>query len=227
MIGWRTAGIAIPFLAAIAVAGPAAGSLRAQQMDGRALGPDGAPLEGVPVALHRVGGMGGASVATAVTDADGRFRFDIRMADSAVYFAAMRYDDRMYIGPPVRGGSERVADYVIRADPSAEAGRVASALAGTGPPAGTMPSTGQGAAGGPGDTGTGDAGALALVALLGVAAAAVFLTTAPRYRRRQTRETLIELAVLENRLAAPEFEGDRAEAERRRDRIRDRLAPSG
>lgn len=225
-MGWRTAGIAIPFLAAIAVTGAAAGPLRAQQMDGRALGPDGAPLEGVPVALHRVGGMGGSSVATAVTDAEGRFRFDIRVADSAVYFAAMRYDDRMYIGPPARGGSERVVDYVIRADPSAEAGRVASDLAGSGP-AGMPPSAGQGAAGGAGGAAGGDAGALALVALLGVAAAAVFLTTAPRYRRRQTREALIELAALENRLAAPEFEGDRAEAERRRDRIRDRLAPSG
>lgn len=193
--------------------------LSAQEIRGTALDAGGEPLSGVPVALHRVGGMGGSSVATVTTDEDGGFRFEIEVADSAVYFAAMRYDGSMYIGPPARGGIERVLEYELRADPAAEAGRVASALSG-GPMPPTMP---------PGQSGlpTGDTGALWLAAALGVTGAAVFLVTAPRYRRRRTRDLLVELATVENQLAAPDFDGDREDAERRRDRLRERLAPSG
>jgi hypothetical protein len=212
-------------LGLVAVPGPSAG----QEVRGVALDPDGDPLPGVVVALHRIGDMGsGANVASVTTDEAGRFRFEVEVADSALYFAAMRYADAMYIGPPAMAGVERVEDYILRAEPSAEAGAVASALSrqpgmGTG---GGMPGV---AAQAPGVGPTGQGGAdlaLIVVALLALAAAGLFITTAPRYRRRRTRDTLVEVATLDNRLAEGALPEERAELERRRDQLRSRLAPT-
>jgi hypothetical protein len=210
-----------PVLAVLLAAGlgstgiPAAG----QALDGVALGPDGSALDGVPVVLHRVGGGGGAFVATETTDPEGRFRFLLESADSAVYFAALRYEGRMYIGPAVQGGgAEPITDYLLRVEPGAEAGAVASALSGNAPtPPAALPA-GRGAAD------SSDTGALLLVGLLALTAAAIFLLAAPRYRRQRTRDALIELAELENRLAGDDVE-DRARLEAERDRQRERLAP--
>lgn len=195
----------------------------AQEIAGVAMDSAGRPLTGVPVALHRVGGgLGGATVASATTGDEGRFRFEIEAVDSAVYFVAMRHDGLMYIGPMARGGVERVTDYVIQAAPETEAGAVASALSGVPPAPMTAP---VGAPGRPGQTpdavGT---GAAWLVAILALVVAAIFLATAPGYRTRRRRELVIELARLENRLAAEP--GSEAEADRRRrDALRERLAP--
>jgi hypothetical protein len=211
--------------AIVALACPLAAG--AQEIQGVALGPAGEPLPGVVVALHRVGDMGaGANVASVTTDAEGRFRFEIAAPDSALYFAAMRYDGLMYIGPPAMGGAQRITDYPLVADPAAEAGAVASALSGEpmgvvqGPPARdprAAPAGGQG----------GGEGALWIVGILALTAAALFMTTAPRYRRRRTRDLLIEVATLENRLAEGPPSDERRELMRRRDQIRDRLAPRG
>ena len=195
----------------LAAAGPAA----AQEIAGVAVDSAGRPLAGVPLALHRIGGGSGANVATGATDADGRFRFAIEEVDSAVYFVAMRHDGRMYIGPPARGGAERVTDYVVRADPGSEAGAVASALAGRDAPLDPRSPSAPGSAG---------MGAVWLVPVLGLAVAAIFLTTAPDYRRRRRREMVLELARVENRLAAGGAGAD-PEDRRRRDALRARLAP--
>lgn len=217
-------GVAL-ILAALALLATAGGT-RAQQVDGVALGPDGTPLPGVVVALHRVGGMGGSSVASVTTDDDGRFRFLIEVADSAVYFAAMRHDDRMYIGPAITGGGADVEGYELRADPASEAGAVAGALSGTGT-GGSMGGAfgGMGAPPPSSAQGGSDAGAYWLLALLALGAAAVFLTTAPGYRRRRTRDALVELATVENRLAGDAAGEERQELEERRARLRGRLAP--
>jgi hypothetical protein len=135
----------------------------------------------------------------------------IAMGASALYFAAMRHGDRMYIGPLVMAGVMRVDDYVLMADPSAELGAVAAALA---------RESGMGAGQGTADI------ALVLIGLLGLTAAALFVTTAPRYRRRRTRDALVEVATLENRLAENPLAGEREELERRRDQLRSRLAPT-
>jgi hypothetical protein len=210
-------------LAALAVAALVSGAgLEAQEVRGVAVGPDGQPLPGVVVALHRIGDMGaGANVASTTTDPDGRFEFEVATPDSALYFAAMRYGEALYIGPPAMAGAERVTGYVLAADPAAEAGAVASALS---RPPGALPATGDPTR--PAVPGQGGAGpALWIAALLALAAAAVFITTAPRYRRRRTRETLVELATLENELAAGPAPEDRSEITRRRDQLRERLAP--
>lgn len=203
----------------------------AQEVAGVALGPHGEPLADVVVALHRVGEVGGgAHVASVTTDTDGRFHFDVQVPDSALYFAAMRYTDRMYIGPPAMGGVERVTDYVLAVDPAAEAGAVASALSGQiGGSGGTGGTAAMGAAMPRGAASAsaagGDERALWLVALIALTAAGLFITTAPRYRRRRTRDALIEVATVENRLAGDPSDQERQELLRRRHRLRERLAP--
>jgi hypothetical protein len=199
-----------------------------QEVQGVALDPQGEPLPGVVVALHRIGDTGpGANVASVTTDSDGRFQFEIATPDSALYFAAMRYGERMYIGPPALAGVERVEGYVLAADPAAEAGAVASALSGQGAagmapgqPAGQLPPP----SAAPRDNGR---AILLVVGLMALVAVALFLVSAPRYRRRRTREALVELAALENRLADDPSSQQRTEMVRRRDQLRERLAPPG
>lgn len=198
-------------------------ALRAQEIAGVAVDSAGRALPEVPVALHRVGGGAGASVAAATTDAEGRFRFSIEVADSAVYFVAMRHEGRLYIGPPARGGAEPVTGYMLRASPETEAGAVASALSG----GGARPLTGAGQRPPPAPASGPGAGAAWLVLLLAVVMAVVYLTTSPGYRRRRRRELVMELARLENRLAAAGPEADTAADRQRRDALRERLAPPG
>jgi hypothetical protein len=204
-----------------------AGAAGAQEIRGVALDPAGAPLPGVVVALHRVGATGaGANVASVTTDEDGRFRFTIDPLDGGLHFAAMRYDGRMYIGPPVQAGDGAVMDYVVMAEPSAEAGTVASALSGGAGGTGMGTAVGMGAQqpwSAPAQPG-GEAG-LWIMLFLTVMAVAGFVGAAPRYRRRRTRDALVELATVENRLAQRTEDGERQELVRRRDQLRERLSP--
>jgi hypothetical protein len=195
----------------------------AQEVQGTAFGPHGEVLPGVVVALHRIGDMGGANVASTTTDAEGRFRFQVDVADSATYFAAMRYADRMYIGPPAMAGVERVTDYRLVAEPAAEAGAVASRLSGD--MGGLQPPTPGQRATGAGSGSTGGDTALLILGLLALTAAALFLITAPRHRRRRTREAVLELATVENRLAEQPHDDERQRLLGRRHQLRGRLAP--
>jgi hypothetical protein len=217
----RTGSVAA--LAAAVLLSVTAGAAGAQEVRGVAVGPNGEPLPDVVVALHRIGDReAGANVASTTTDHVGRFRFQVESADSALYFVAMRYADRLYIGPPAMAGIEPVTGYILAADPAAEAGAVASALS-RAPGAGVMA---QGpAAGDAGGGGVTPSGILLALAVLTLAAMAAFLATAPRYRRRRTREALVEIATLENRLAAEPEAEERAELARRRDQLRGRLEP--
>ncbi len=195
---------------------------RAQEIQGVAVDARGEALPGVTVALHRVDeAAGGSNVAATTTDDHGRFQFQVEPPDSALYFAAMRHDGRMYIGSLALPGIERVTGYVLSADPSAEAGAVASALSRVGAAAAPDQRTGTAGQGAAQLTGQ----AAALVALLALTAGLLLVFTVPRYRRRRTREALIELASLENRLASEADQEDRGELVLRRDQLRDRLAP--
>lgn len=196
-----------------------AGGAGAQELTGVALGPDGEPLTDHVVVLHRVGGGGGAFVATDTTGARGEFSFPLPAEDPALYFAALRYDGRMYIGPAAEGGGEPVAGYVLSVDPGSEAGAVASALSSQS--ARPTPARASAQVGAPASS---DAGAFLLVGLLALTAAGIFIVAAPRYRRQRTRDALIELARIENALAAPDVQ-ERARLEADRDRHREWLAP--
>ncbi len=222
----------IPVLALLALlpalAGPTPG--HAQELTGVALGPDGTPLADTPVVLHRVGEGGAGFISTDTTNAEGAFRFVLEGGGGDIYFAALRYEGGMYIGPAVQAGGEPVAGYTLRVEPGSEAGAVASALARPGPmPVAARPSAQTRAAGRAGS----DLGALLLVGLLAMAAAAAFVYAAPRYRERRTRDALIQLAEAENALegTGETLQGDEASArdrahlESQRARLRKQLAP--
>lgn len=197
------------------------GRLTAQEMTGVALDPDGQPLVDVPVVLHRVGGGGGAMAGVDTTGPDGAFRFTMTAGDSAVYFAALRHEGRLYIGPAIHAGQEPVTGYVLQVGPASDMGAVGAALSGAAAPPAT-------AARSPVRSGAGDRGALWLVSLLALTAAAVFVLTAPRYRERRTRDAVIEVARIENRLAGSSEElsaQDRQRLTERRDRLKEQLAP--
>jgi hypothetical protein len=206
-------------LAGLAASGAAVAPAAAQELTGVAIGPDGNGLADMPVVLHRVGGGGGGFVATDTTDANGGFRFPLESADTAIYFAALRYEGRMYIGPALEAGGEPVSDYILQVEPGSEAGAVASALSGTGPaPAPARPAQAS-------RVGGSDTGALLLVGFLALAAVAAFLYAAPRYRHRRTRDAVIALAAAENALADGPDPDDAARLEATRDRLRSQLAP--
>lgn len=204
-------------LALFLVAGP----VMAQEVTGVALDPAGQPMVDVPVVLHRVGGGGGAMAGVDTTGPDGTFRFTMAVGDSAVYFAAVRHEGRLYVGPAIHAAQEPVTGYVLQVGPASDMGAVGAALSGAAapPPTPARPMAGRGG---------GDTGAIWLVSLLALTAAAVFVLTAPRYRERRTRDAVIEVARLENRLAGPRDElspEDRQQLTERRDRLKEQLAP--
>jgi hypothetical protein len=212
---------------AVALALLGAAGAGAQGLSGVALGPDGQPLAGHTVILHRVGAGGGATAGTDTTDASGAFTFTLDGDARSAYFAALRYEGELYIGPAA-DGSQSITDYVLEVTPSAAIGNVGGVgRGGALPPAQAqaprqMPPTGAPTGG------SSDAGALWLVGLLALATAAAFVLTAPRYRRRRTRDALIEVASIENRLAEDELTDDeRDRLQARRDRVKEQLAPGG
>lgn len=210
----RSARTALPLvLLVVGAATPAAG----QRIVGMAVGPDGEALAGVPVVLHRVGGGTGALVATDTSGPDGTFRFQIATPDSAIYFAAVRYEGQLYVGPAIEAGADSVTGYVLRVEPGSEAGAVGSALSRAAPRARPAAQTRA--------SPDSDFGAFLLVGLLALAAAVMFMVAAPRYRERRTREALIELAGIENRLDDAGPDDDTEDLRSRRDSLREQLAP--
>lgn len=220
----RKSALALPTLAFLTLALLALqpGDGAAQQLTGVALGPDGEPLAHHPVLLHRVNDTGGALAATDTTDGDGQFAFELDGNEQSAYFAALRFDDEIYIGPPAQGDQD-ITGYVLDVSPSSSISAMTGAMTGGGMPPGQNPAPA------PASGESSDLGALWLVALLAVGAAAAFVLTAPRYRRRRTRDALVELATLENRLVGPAelSDDERQRLAARRARLKEQLAPRG
>lgn len=88
------------------------GSLAAQEsmtgdrfrLNGRVVTVDGGPIPDLMVVLHGVGSAGGAPVARTTSDLAGRFTLVLPdSADpAAIYFAAVRYANGLYVGPMFR-----------------------------------------------------------------------------------------------------------------------------
>ncbi|HEX7049559.1 MAG TPA: hypothetical protein VF188_05055 [Longimicrobiales bacterium] len=94
---------------------------------GRVIGPEGLPVAGAAVALHHVSPTaGGAEVGRAIAGPDGSFEVRIPPGTAAdgVFFAATRFDGKLYMGVPFRKSDGVPSDYVIavRADAGIAAG---------------------------------------------------------------------------------------------------------
>lgn len=111
-------------------------TLAAQDVDvrGVVVDPEGDPVPGLAVALHRVGDEGGAQVALGETDAEGRFAIPVALpADSAIYFATTRYNGRLHVGTPFRGPIADAGEQLISLN-AAENPPVGAPGAGATPP---------------------------------------------------------------------------------------------
>lgn len=93
-------------LALLPSALPAQGVLAGRVVRG---GPDGPGVAGAPVELHRVARDSSGQVGSAVTGADGSFRFELPPAAEGgftVFFAAATVDGVRYFGPALHPGDE-------------------------------------------------------------------------------------------------------------------------
>jgi Carboxypeptidase regulatory-like domain len=84
-------------------------------LHGRALDPSGAPVPSIEVLMHRVAGGSGANVARDTTDANGEFTLtaDVPAGDTAVYFAATRYRDQLFVGDFVKPPFDAQPTYTL------------------------------------------------------------------------------------------------------------------
>lgn len=189
------------------------GTLHAQSrvLRGRVLDPGGGPVADQVVAVHRVVGADGGEVGRATTDEDGRFELELEPGSGGgIYFAATRFEDKLYMGPPFRSLGEVGDDYVIVVGVNPIGGFTSPGAAAptSGPPDGAM--------NGP---------VLAILGVVGVLGLVLVLRPLlPQERRRHaTRTLLLELAALEERRAQAspeEAEALAARAERIRARLR-------
>lgn len=158
---------------------------------GRVLGPDGTPLPGQDVVLHRVDAAGGATIAETVSGADGTFAMTAAAtADtSAVFFVAARHAGELYIGPPFKPGMPGTMDQQIQVGvPGMSASAMLAQDGGTTlPPTGPRPVTSR-------------TWLLLLVPLFGVAAVALSILI-PRRRIPEDRALLIRVARLDESAA--------------------------
>ncbi|HKJ93641.1 MAG TPA: hypothetical protein VJ957_10745, partial [Longimicrobiales bacterium] len=188
---------------------------------GVVMGADG-PVANLPVALHRVMPDGsGTMLDQTQTDTAGQFTFDVALtADSAVYFAATRIGDNLYVGPAIKDFLP-TGPYVIDVGPDAQA----IPMGGGGPP-GTS-----GLASGP-EVGTGGAYGHGWMGLLAIVVAGVVIALLTWSRRprmsaeERKRSRLLRLAALEEEHAGRVGTLDPAEQaqyEAQRDQLRDEL----
>ncbi|CAN5688342.1 hypothetical protein BH23GEM9_BH23GEM9_14260 [soil metagenome] len=154
---------------------------------GRVIGPDGAPLAEQRVVLHRVDTQGGATIAEALSGADGGFELNAQVIPdtAAVYFVAARYDEELYIGPPFRPLDGSAMDQLIQVGIPAMS--ATSMLAGDELPRQV------------GRPATNRNWLLLLIPLLGVAAVAVYALL-PRKSIPRDRTLLIRVAELDERM---------------------------
>ena len=167
-------------------------------LDGQVIGPDGSPVSGQVVVLHRVAGGSGATVAEDTSDAEGRFTLRFEPASdeaTATYFVASRWEGELYIGPPFRTPIDTAGDYTMQVGVP---GTSASTLLGT---AAQRPQPMAAPAPFPYRTWL-----FLIIPLLVMALAAGYLLTRGRGRLRR-RQLLLEIARLDETFEAELEEG--------------------
>lgn len=183
-----------------------AGNVRAQTsmtIRGRVLDQARQPVSGQEVLLHRVAGQDGARIGQATTAEDGTFSFRIEeeAATGAVYFATARFEGEVFIGPFLETPIEPGSDYevIVGGEPINFNAPVLPAGSAAGASVRPPVSPRQRAL-----------GLVLLVAVVGVGFALL-----SRRGKRNRRQLLIRLAVLEEE-AAERGESDTLREERAR-----------
>lgn len=169
-----------------------AGSAQAQELvvRGRVIGPHQEGIAAQRVVLHRVDGSGGATIAEAASDEDGRFelRTSPGTDTTGVYFVAARYDEELYIGPPFRPTDDVVSEQIIQVGvPSMSATSLLTDDGAAGMPIGRPPASSR-------------AWLLLIIPLLGGAGVMVSLLLSRR-GIPEHRALLIRVAELDERMA--------------------------
>lgn len=180
---------------------------------GRVIGPDGSPVASQRVVLHRVDAAGGATVAEAETDGEGRFTLTApaTLDTTGVFFVAARYESELYIGDPFRAGEQAAEPTLHVGIPSMSATAMLRETEGGLPLPGGRPATTP-------------SWLLFLIPALGVAGVALYLVV-PRQRIAPERALYIRIAEIDERMeAAPE--GQRASLRDERIRLIERLRAS-
>lgn len=173
-------------------------------LQGRAIDPEGRPVAGAEIVLHRVGGGGGTRLATDTSDADGAFALIAAEAPdtASVYFAATRREGQLFVGPFVRPPFDDAPyELTVGGQPfTMDTPVPATAM----PPAVRAPSNRR--------------GALILLPVLGLIVAAAFALS--RLGGRPERRLLLQLAVIDEEAGSAPLTPER---QRERDRIVERL----
>lgn len=195
--------------------GAAAGlSGQSSELAGGVIDASGSPVPDATVVLHRLEDQGGRDLATATTTTEGRFTFQVPDGPAdAIHFAAVRYEEALFVGTFFRTDDLPLGEYVIHVDSLVRRGAVVMPDGSVIPPSGPGGFPGAGAAAEP-SSGSGSAGATrgpeppsrlltaAVLGLLVVSGGSILLLARDRDRRRRRRQLLIELATLQERHAA-------------------------
>ncbi len=181
------------------------------RITGRVADPQGKPVANTEVLLHAVAQSNGNQIDKDTTRADGSFELTVKTVDpKAVYFVAVLWNGQLYIGDMMRAPFPVNQDYIVQVGVNpVDLGAAAPGAAAAPPPAPASRTAG-------------------IIVVLAAAALIVgVLLFALRRRPPARRRWLVELARLEDELAAhPEAEGP---LQKRRTELRARLrgAPSG
>jgi hypothetical protein len=94
----------------------AAASAQDLVLAGQVIGPDGQPVPGQAVLLHRVTDQGGELLTQSTTGDDGRFTLRVTSSApaSGVFFVATRFRGQIYIGPLIRPPFPEGQEYVVQ-----------------------------------------------------------------------------------------------------------------
>lgn len=135
----RTLVLASAFASGSALAQPTpqaaaqTGATSPSTVHGQVIGPDGKPLGGQVVVIHRVNGASGITVATDTSDSAGNFEMQVNdtgRAPDAVYFLAARFKNELYIGDAFKAPFDTASHSVLVGTAATSARALISGVAG-------------------------------------------------------------------------------------------------